>query len=99
MDVFYLNVRQGAATSIFGALGKEIFLGNSNENDNGNGNVEEYDKGGRWCEHPMIPYFIPYRMPIRALGFEISYGLNPTPQSPIGLANYTKEDLSVKLIQ
>ena len=71
MDVFYLNVRQGAATSIFGALGKEIFLGNSNENDNGNGNVEEYDKGGRWCEHPMIPYFIPYRMPIRALGFEM----------------------------
>ena len=62
MDVFYLTVRQGAATSIFGALGKDISVSKNNTND---------CKGGKWCNHPMLPYFIPYHMPFKALGFEM----------------------------
>ena len=88
MDIFYLNVRQGAATSIFGAIGKEISLRKVK--------TEECE-GGKWCRHPMLPYYIPYNMPFKALGFEMLNFYTGPREGLVSLTNPSPSDKAQEL--
>ena len=88
MDIFYLNVRQGATTSIFGAIGKEISLRKVK--------TEECE-GGKWCRHPMLPYYIPYNMPLKVLGFEMLNFYAGPREGLVSLTNPSPSDKAQEL--
>jgi len=74
MRMLYLSVEQGSLTSIHAAtLSKQDII-----EYNALHYLSECDDktGSRWIYHPLIPYIIPYYIPIRLLCFEMFGPLN-----------------------
>lgn len=107
--LLFLDVHQGAATSVYAAVVDEVVL--SNYRCEHPRTVE----GGKMCMHGDIPYLVPYSMPVSILALEIlgpfagprfaAVSLPVQSNEPVGLSkgmnlsvNYTSpQDLSAQL--
>lgn len=69
MRILYLDVVEGSATSVVATILDDYVL--DAYEDRYAGNIDCCLKGNvKWCYHPLIPYIIPYALPLRILSFE-----------------------------
>jgi NAD(P)-dependent dehydrogenase (short-subunit alcohol dehydrogenase family) len=72
MRIVFLIVEQGCATSVFAATAPlAAFNDRSPAGSAGTDPSIAVEKEGGYCEHPLIPYIVPYSAPFACIGFEM----------------------------
>lgn len=87
MRGFFLNCEQGAETSVFGGVAPLTLTTSSSLDE------QRLHQHGRFCDHPLLPYVVPYSVFFNVLSFEsigpftgAKWGLTTLPPKPMEIA-------------